>query len=89
VIDDMKCPALRGCPADIIAVNSAATLLFDDMSSVAETLAALRVERRIIAAGIYRIDGQQFAIYERQTPPGAMVLPAEFGHGSQTHDSRQ
>jgi uncharacterized membrane protein affecting hemolysin expression len=75
--------------ADIIAVNSAATLLFDDISSVAETLAALRVERRIIAAGIYRIDGQQFAIYERQTPLGAMVLPAEFGHGSQTHNSRQ
>src|SRR5688572_28005025 len=50
--------------ADIIAVNSAATLLYDDTSSAAETLAALRVEQRIIAAGIYRIDGQRFAIYE-------------------------
>ena len=71
--------------ADIIAVNSAATLLFDDTSSAAETLAALRVEQRIIAAGIYRTDGQRFAIYERQAPSGATVLPAEFGISTYGH----
>jgi signal transduction histidine kinase len=65
--------------ADIIAVNSVAALLFDDPSSAAETLAALRVEQRIIAAGIYRTAGQRFATYERQASPGTRMLPAEFG----------
>jgi signal transduction histidine kinase len=71
--------------ADIIAMNSAATLLFDDPSSAAETLAALRVEQRIMAAGIYRIDGQRFATYERQTPSGATVLPAAFVASTHGH----
>src|SRR5687768_17316345 len=71
--------------ADIIAVNSAAALLFDDPSSAAETLAALRVEQRIIAAGIYRTAGQRFATYERQVSPGTPVLPAEFGTFTSGH----
>jgi signal transduction histidine kinase len=71
--------------ADIIAVNSAAALLFDDPSAAAETLGALHVEQRIIAAGIYRITGQRFATYKRQTAPREMTLPAEFSNATSGH----
>jgi signal transduction histidine kinase len=63
---------------DIIGLNSASPLLFDDPDAAAETLAALRAEPRIIAAGIYRADGQRFAIYDRQAPQGATMLPAQL-----------
>ena len=65
--------------ADIIGFNSASPLLFDDPDAAAETLAALRAEPRIIAAGIYRVDGQRFATYDRQPPAGATMLPAQLG----------
>jgi signal transduction histidine kinase len=65
--------------ADIIALNSAAALLFDDPGVAAETLAALRAEPHIIAAGIYRTNGQRFATYGRQTSPGATMLPDQLG----------
>src|SRR5438132_11130299 len=71
--------------ADIIAFNSASPLLFDDPDAAAATLAALRAEPRIIAAGIYRADGQRFAIYDRQTPAGATLLPAQLGAPSAGH----
>ena len=65
--------------ADIIGFNSASPLLFDDPDAAAETLAALRAEPRLIAAGIYRADGQRFATYDRQAPAGATMLPAQLG----------
>ena len=64
--------------ADIIGFNSASPLLFDDPDAAAETLAALRAEPRLIAAGIYRADGQRFAIYDHQAPAGATMLPAQL-----------
>ncbi len=71
--------------ADIIGINSASPLLFDDPDAAAETLAALRAESRIIAAGIYRADGQRFAIYDRQAPAGATILPAQLGAPTDGH----
>ena len=71
--------------ADIIGFNSASPLLFDDPDAAAETLAALRAEPRIIAAGIYRADGQRFATYDRQAPTGATVLPAQLGAPTDGH----
>ena len=65
-------------PAEIVSSNSASALLFDDADAATETLAALRAEPRIIAAGIYRIDGRRFAIYDRQAPAGATMLPAQL-----------
>ena len=65
--------------ADIIGFNSASPLLFDDPDAAAETLAALRAESRIIAAGIYRVDGQRFATYDRQPPAGTTMLPVQLG----------
>ena len=64
--------------AEIVSSNSASALLFDDADAATETLAALRAEPRIIAAGIYRIDGRRFAIYDRQAPAGATMLPAQL-----------
>jgi len=71
--------------ADIIGMNSASPLLFDDADAAAETLAALRAEPRIIAAGIYRADGQRFAIYDHQAPAGATLLPAQLGVLTEGH----
>ncbi|MGE3539370.1 MAG: ATP-binding protein [Candidatus Tectimicrobiota bacterium] len=71
--------------ANIIALNSAAALLFDDPSAAAETLAALRVEPRIMAAGIYRTDGQRFATYGRQTFNEAGLLPSQFAAPGDGH----
>jgi signal transduction histidine kinase len=64
--------------AEIIGSNSAPPLLFDDPEAATETLAALQAEPRVIAAGIYRADGQRFAIYERHADRGTPVLPARL-----------
>jgi len=56
--------------ADIIGINSASPLLFDDPDAAAETLAALRAESRIIAAGIYRADGSGSPSMTARRPQG-------------------
>jgi signal transduction histidine kinase len=71
--------------ADIMGSNSASALLFDDATAAAETLAALRAEPRIIAAAIYRSDGQRFAAYGRQASNGVTALPARLGTAAGGH----
>jgi signal transduction histidine kinase len=71
--------------AEIIGSNSASALLFDDVDAATETLAALRADARVIAAGIYRVDGRQFATYVRQTSTEASVLPAQLGGSPSGH----
>ena len=63
--------------AEIVSSNSASALLFDD-ADAAQKRSQRSAPNRIIAAGIYRIDGQQFAIYDRQAPAGATMLPAQL-----------
>ena len=75
--------------ADIIGFNSASPLLFDDPDAATETLAALRAEPRIIAAGIYRVGGQRFATYERQVPAGTTMLPVQLGAPRDGHRFEQ
>ena len=58
--------------ATIIGYNSTAALLFNDRSSAAHTLAALRAEPHILAASIYAKDGAVFATYVRR---GVTELP--------------
>jgi methyl-accepting chemotaxis protein len=62
--------------ADLIAVHSTASLLFDDAFTGSETLAALRAEPDVLAAAIYRANGDRFAEFSRSgkaefpnTPP--------------------
>jgi signal transduction histidine kinase len=71
--------------AEVVGSNSASALMFDDADAATETLAALRADPRVIAAGIYRADGQQFATYVRQTPIKAPLLPARLGGAANGH----
>jgi signal transduction histidine kinase len=71
--------------AEIVGANSASALLFDDAAAATETLAALRADPRVIAAGIYQADGQQFATYVRQPSTAAPALPAQLGGASNGH----
>jgi signal transduction histidine kinase len=71
--------------AEMLGWNSASALLFDDPGAAAETLTALRAEPRVIAAGIYRANGQLFATYERPAPTAPAVLPAQLGAPADGH----
>jgi PAS domain S-box-containing protein len=60
--------------ADLIALQSAATLAFDDPKAATQTLEALRALREISSAAIYNSNGKLFASYARpaekdRTPP--------------------
>ncbi len=50
---------------DMIAVNSAAPLIFGDRASAARTLAPLTAESRVAEAAIYQPDGKRFATFVR------------------------
>ena len=58
--------------AEIIASNSASTLLFQDPEAAAATLAGLEAESHVRAAAIYDAQGRLFAQY---APPGSPVPP--------------
>lgn len=58
--------------ADVIASNSTAALAFSDPQAAAETLKALRAQRHLISACIYK-DGKPFAVYSRM--PGTIHPP--------------
>jgi signal transduction histidine kinase/CheY-like chemotaxis protein/HAMP domain-containing protein len=66
--------------SEMIALNTASALLFDDAKSAEVTLGALRAEPQIAAAAIYRRDGKVFATYSN---PGAgqsaALLPSRVG----------
>jgi PAS domain S-box-containing protein len=51
--------------ADIVAIDVTPAMRFNDDRAAVETLAALRAMPDIMAAGVYRLDGQKFAAYER------------------------
>jgi len=53
--------------AQIVAANSVSALIFDDPHTAETTLEALRAAPNIVAADIYRPDGQHFAAYRRDT----------------------
>jgi hypothetical protein len=74
---DMMVRQLIG-QAEVIGWNSTSALLFDDPSAAAETLAALRAEPRVVAAAIYRADGQKFATYVREVMAETEGLPAQL-----------
>jgi two-component sensor histidine kinase/HAMP domain-containing protein len=62
--------------AEIIGRNSTAALAFDDARTAEEILSALRAQRHIVSACIYKTDGQVFATYLRENakpefPPSA------------------
>lgn len=62
---------------DIISANSTAALAFDNRTDAEETLSALQSRPGIIAAGLYTIDDELFAMYIQEGRSG--VLPADPG----------
>lgn len=66
---------------EIIATNSTAALAFDNLADATEILGALKAERHIEFACLYRSDGKIFAVYPANAP---LVLfptrPADDGY---------
>jgi PAS domain S-box-containing protein len=56
----------------MIATNSTAALAFNNPDDAREVLAALKVERHIVAAGLYGSDGALFATYPAGLSPAAL-----------------
>ena len=52
--------------ADMLSLNTAASLTFNDRKSAEDMLKALRVERHIVAACLYDSHGNVFAAYRRE-----------------------
>lgn len=72
-----------GSFAEVIGNNCTAALDFNDSHSAEETLAALRAEESIVAAGVFRRDGSGFARYLRSAD-----IPVELsasGFADQPH----
>jgi signal transduction histidine kinase/ActR/RegA family two-component response regulator len=68
--------------AEIIGLNTIASLVFEEAASASETLAALRTEPQVVAAGLYSKDGHLFAAYygdrdRAEMPESHLRLPFE------------
>ncbi len=63
--------------ASIIGSNSVAAMAFDDPASATRTLNILRNEEDILAAGLYDLQGGQFAGYQRGEGVLPTLLPPE------------
>ena len=62
--------------ADMIGINSASALIFDDKNAAKEILSSLRVRPDILVAAIYNAKGEKFVHYRRtaDVPAPATVL---------------
>src|SRR5213592_2463170 len=67
--------------AQITAENITAALAFDNQSDADGVLSALRIERNVVAAGLYNKNGELFANYPTNLPAGAFPSkPEKDGH---------
>ena len=68
--------------AELIRINTAPALAFQDPKAAAENLAALKAKREINAAALYGADGQIFASYRRPSGRDGPVRgpPRSRGH---------
>lgn len=64
--------------ADIIGINSASALLFNDPVSAEGTLRPLRARPNIVSAGIYERNGQLFAEYGKDARIQSLRAPQRF-----------
>jgi len=76
--------------ADTLALNSAASLVFNDRKAAQDLLRSLRVEHHIMAACLYDSQGRVFAKYSREDLGGKFAMPnwqgdaVQFGQDSLT-----
>ena len=71
--------------ANIIGVNSASAMLFNDEAAAGETLAALKTDPHTIAAGLYTRDNRIFARYVRDDQKEQVALPLHLADQSDGH----
>ena len=71
--------------ADIVGANCLSALLFSDAKSAETTLAALKADPRIRAAGLYSADRRLFATYLRDPSGGASLLEDSLGDPGHGH----
>ena len=71
--------------ADIVGANCLSALLFSDPKSAETTLAALKADPRIRAAGLYAADRRLFATYVRDPSGGTSLLEDSLGETGQGH----
>src|SRR5712664_3898018 len=69
--------------ADVLGLNTAASLTFNDRESALNLLAPLRIQRNIVAACIYDRRGNIFAEYRRAGAGGDFTMPAWHEDGTQ------
>src|SRR5262245_48254872 len=71
-----------GIRAQIIGLNSAAALVFNDTRTAGEILAALRVDPHTLSATLYTPDRRPFTVYRRDPevdpgPPAELALVSD------------
>lgn len=68
--------------ADIIGANSTASLQFQDFKSGRETLETLKIDPRIVSAGLYTKEGKIFASYyrDRENKTSLAAQPRKTGN---------
>src|SRR5580765_1445453 len=71
--------------AGIVGANCVTSILFNDPKSAEETLAALKADPRILAAGLYTEDRRLFAAYAADPSAGAGVIEASLGDIREGH----
>ncbi|KAF0179639.1 MAG: multi-sensor hybrid histidine kinase [Limisphaerales bacterium] len=64
-----------GTLAEIIGLNSAGAIDFDDPKTAAEILSALRAQRSVVAAALYDDRGRVLATYQRPGEPRSFQAP--------------
>ena len=62
--------------AEIVGLNAAAALAFDDADAAGKILNGLRAKPSVVSASLYRRDGQIFATYVRADVKGRVSPPA-------------
>jgi signal transduction histidine kinase/CheY-like chemotaxis protein len=70
--------------ADMLGLNTAASLTFNDRDSALNLLAALRIEHHILAACVYDRRGNIFAEYRRAGAAKDFTMPAWHEDGEQS-----
>src|SRR3989449_10949343 len=71
--------------ADIVGANCLSALLFSDPKSAETTLAALKADPRIRAAGLYAADRRLFATYLQDPSGETSLLEDSLGEAGQGH----
>src|SRR5437879_6680105 len=71
--------------ANVIGINSASAMLFNDEAAAVETLTALKADPRTIAAGLYTRDNRLVATYARNDLKEQVALPLHLADQTDGH----